>query len=364
MESLLLEWDEKTLEAKALVKELRELLANSPTPLSLREGLKKFDQSTAKYTQTTESGEDIEKIATTAKMIAVYAQSIAQVIPNFKEASEDVKNLGRTLNQFAIEFRSLVENSPVEYKPLDIVEDDKSSVNLNSFQSIKKNLKQLANDHELHDQRIKKLLNENEIKIERIESLAKALEGEVQKETEKISELYKNSLLDIEDKKSQINEILGHVSGRAIAGDFEKSAADEKSMANLLRYIALGCMTLIVAVVAYSFWETTKSDFSWQNSAFRITLALMLSIPAAYLARESAKHREQQYSHQQTSLDLKAIAPYIASLPEDEQHKIKIQIAEKLFASRDFTKVGANAYPINTHEIMMEIIKKLDFKKT
>lgn len=179
-----------------------------------------------------------------------------------------------------------------------------------------------------------------------------------------MSDLYQSSLAELEIKRAQIDDILGHVSGRAIAGDFEKSASDEKSMADWLRYGSLGCMALIVLVVAYSFWETTSPDFNWQKSTFRIVLAFMLSIPAAYLARESAKHREQQYAHQQTSLDLKAIAPYIASLPEDEQHKIKIEIAGRLFAARDFSKVGADPYPVNTHEIMMEIIKKLDFKKS
>lgn len=122
-------------------------------------------------------------------------------------------------------------------------------------------------------------------------------------------------------------------------------------------------MALIVLVVGYSFWETTNSDFNWQNSIFRIVLAFMLSAPAAYLARESAKHREQQYAHQQTSLDLKAIEPYIASLPEDEQHKIKIEIAGRLFGAKDLSKVSVDPYPANTHEIAMEIIKKLDLNK-
>lgn len=90
----------------------------------------------------------------------------------------------------------------------------------------------------------------------------------------------------------------------------------------------------------------------------------MLSIPAAYLARESAKHREKQYAHQQTSLDLKAIAPYIASLPQEEQHKIKIEIAGRIFAAKDFNKVDTDSYPININEIIMEIIKKLDIKKS
>ncbi|WP_323752985.1 hypothetical protein [Marinobacter sp.] len=360
MENLLLEWDEKAIEIKNLVHKLKECLGENPTPKSIRDGLTAFDNSVKTYAQATES-DDIEKIAQAAKMVAVYGQSIGQAIPKFKEADNQLISLGNDLLNQAGSFRSLVEDSPLEYKPL---ENNENHVDINSFQSIKKKLKVLAEDHEKHDQRVKKLLNENEVRLENINISSNKLEAEIKAEIDKVASLYKNALDEIESKKEQIDEILGHVSGRAIAGDFENSAGEEKSMANWLRYASLACMFLIVGVVGYSFWETTSSDFNWKNSIFRIVLAFMLSIPAAYLARESAKHREQQYAHQQTSLDLKAISPYIASLPEGEQHKIKIEIASRLFAAKDFSKVGADPYPVNTHEIMMEIIKKLDFKKS
>ena len=119
-------------------------------------------------------------------------------------------------------------------------------------------------------------------------------------------------------------------------------------------------MVLIVIVIGYTFWETTTEAFKWENAVFRIVLAFLLSVPSAYLARESTKHREQQYNHLQTSLDLKAINPYIASLPEEQQHKIKADIADRIFASRDFSSVGKDPYPINMNEMIMELIKKLD----
>jgi len=360
MEKLLLEWDEKSIEIRGIVNKLKNTLGDKPVPKSIRDGFNSFENSVIKYTELTESN-DIDGISDAAKMVAVYGQLIGQAIPGFADADDKVRRLGGELLQLSEIFRSLVENSPAIYKPLD---KGTSSVDIHNFQSIKKNLRLLAEDHEMHDQRVKKLLNENEVRIEKIASLSENLEVEIKDEIAKVSDLYESGLNDLNSKKAQIDTILEHVSGKAIAGDFENSAVDEKSMADWLRYGTLMCMGLIVVVVAYSFWETTTSNFNWQNSIFRIVLAFMLSIPAAYLARESAKHREQQYAHQQTSLDLKTIAPYIASLPEDEQHKIKIEIAGRLFGAKDFSNVGADPYPINTHEIMMEIIKKLDLKRS
>lgn len=362
MEDLLLEFDEKTSEMKDLVEQLKTHLGDKPIPKSVRDALTSFYQSVNTYVENIEAN-NIEQISESAKMVSVYGQIIGQSIPNFKEADEEVIELGNTIYQKADEYRELIESSPLEVRPLDANEIVDNSKNLHNYNSIKRKLGAMAADHENHDQRIKKLLNENERKVNQIDSDLKVIGEQVSTELEKVKILYDSSLTEIESKKEQVNEILGHVSGRAIAGDYEKSAAEEKVMANWLRYGSLFCMALIVLVVGYSFWETTTADFKWQNSVFRIVLAFMLSVPAAYLARESAKHREQQYSHLQVSLDLKAITPYIASLPESEQHKLKVDIASRLFAAKDFSRVGADPYPLNSHEIIMELIKKLDVIK-
>lgn len=145
-----------------------------------------------------------------------------------------------------------------------------------------------------------------------------------------------------------------------IAGDYEGSAASEKEAADYLRRGALACMLLIVAILGWALYETTGAVFEWDRFLSKISLVFLLGVPAAYLARESAKHREQQYQHLQTSLDMKAISPFLASMPDEEQHKLKAIIATRIFGGRDFSKVGNDPYPINTHEILMKIIDKVD----
>jgi len=270
---------------------------------------------------------------------------------------------GQTILEKAAEVRSIIESKPINLEFLQSAEFNKGSSGERYEFLVNEQLKEFVEQQERHDQRVKKLLNENELRIVELERSLKELGESAQGEIDKIKLAYSDGLRDVEVKRTEIDEILGHVSGRAIAGDYAKSATDEKEMADWLRIGSLICMGVIAASLIYSLFETIHSDFNWQQSLFRITLTFLLSVPAAYLARESAKHREQQYQHQQTSLDLKALSPFVASLPDEEQHKIKIAIASKIFAGRDFSKVGADSYPINTQEIIMEIIKKLDVSK-
>lgn len=263
-----------------------------------------------------------------AKMVSIYGQQLAAKVQSVQNSR--IKNAGKLLD---IDCESLQETIKNRLTPT---------------------------EHGMHDDRIKKLLNENEIRIVALEKRIQHLEHEAQNEINKVLALYTEGVEALESSKSEINDILGHVSGRAIAGDYEKSAADEKNMANRLRYGALACMALIVLVLGSAVVATITSEFEWSRFLSRVSLVFLLSIPAAYLARESAKHREQQYQHQQTSLDMKAVSPFLASLPEDERHKIKAAIASRIFSGKDFSKAGNDPYPINTHEILMELIKKLE----
>lgn len=182
-----------------------------------------------------------------------------------------------------------------------------------------------------------------------------------------ISEIYNKQLKTIEtliekteEKHRSINELLESASGRVVASDYQNSATEEKNVADKLRYASLAFMSVAAVILIYTVFESSGAGFNLETSISRLLSAILLSVPAAYLARESAKHREQQYQHHQTSLDLITITPYIATLPDDMQHEIKIDIAKRIFASRKTNSTGSENYPLNLQEVMIELIKKME----
>ncbi len=363
MESVLIEIDNMLSELSELVDSLTTYIEDKPISKQVRDGISSFLKNLKEYSNISQE-DDIDKLTSSAKTVAIYGISIGQGIAKLKDTDNQMATIGNELINKSTSLRNLIENSPLEYKSLQFDSSLKNDTEVTSFQSVKTNLKKLSDSHLQHDQRIKKLLSENELRITELNERINKINDAANTEIANVTALYKQTREDLESKNKQIDDILGHVSGRAISGDYEESAAEEKKMANLLRYASLVCMFIIVVIVGFSFLETSNEDFKWQTSLFRIVLAMLLSVPAAYLARESAKHREQQYRHLQTSLDLKTISPYIASLPDEEQHKIKSEVATRLFAARDFSKVSADPYPINLHEIIMELLKKVDIDKS
>ncbi|MDH3998132.1 MAG: hypothetical protein OET90_04760, partial [Desulfuromonadales bacterium] len=192
-----------------------------------------------------------------------------------------------------------------------------------------------------------------------------ALSGKVEEIQEKATEDYNGHVETIQEQEQNVREMLGILSEDVNVGGYQISAAKEEKSANHLRWGAIVFMTLLVALVGFAFWETTLDTYNVEKSISRFVFAAFLSVPAAYFARESSRHRKQQYEFHQTALELATLTPYIGTLPEDMQHKIKIEVAKRFFCSK--TPDGATAqesYPINIHELLMSIISKADFKPT
>ena len=103
----------------------------------------------------------------------------------------------------------------------------------------------------------------------------------------------------------------------------------------------------------------------WQLG-LRIILSLLMSVPAAYLARESSKHRIQQNAYLQIAMNVGAVKKLIGELDKDVQNQILSEMSNKLINSP--VGVGLNGsindrYPINSGELLMKMIDKLDFKQ-
>ncbi len=165
-------------------------------------------------------------------------------------------------------------------------------------------------------------------------------------------------ILRLREKEKEVDAIAGIVSGRSIGGSYESSAHNERKWANWTRLGSLTLMTIIALIIGHSLLATGDADFNWKTAILRLIFSAALSIPAAYLSRESTRHRNKQYEFQQMSLELQAITPYIASLPEEDQHKLKAEMANRLFGSKGQSS-NIDSYPIDIQEILTKVIDKI-----
>ena len=81
--------------------------------------------------------------------------------------------------------------------------------------------------------------------------------------------------------------------------------------------------------------EDSKGQFNWGGFAGRVLLLGSLGVIAAYAGSQGDKLFEVEKRNRKLALELEAIGPYLAPLPEDEQNKFRIQIGERSFGRDD-----------------------------
>lgn len=168
---------------------------------------------------------------------------------------------------------------------------------------------------------------------------------------------------DLQKRASELDKLLGLAGKKVLAGNYDKHSNAERLAANWLRFGALITMLAAIWPLGASIYLASKSSLSIDEGLLRLAFSIILSVPAAYMARESAKHRQQQYALRQTSLDVGAIDAYIATLPADTQHRIKEVVANQLFTPKSFDHTGKESYPINLQELITKLIDVAAEKK-
>lgn len=138
----------------------------------------------------------------------------------------------------------------------------------------------------------------------------------------------------------------------ALAKGYAGSSNDEKNQANLFRWISLGVMTVVTAVVLVSLILLTIGKLEWPEALVRLGLSLVLTIPAGYTARESAKHRALSVDLRKISLDFAALAPYLETVSEPEKTQLKSEIAKRFFFT-DAKNDSSSSMPIDPQQLAM-----------
>lgn len=339
-----------------MLDKLLSYISGKELSAKLKTNITRIEQALVKYNTSTESL-DIEEIINSAKTLATFTRVTITKIPSVQlnipaEQISEIKFLANSITQ-------QIDNSPSVFE-----RNTTSQKNNDTRLAVTEHFKNIATvkaEYDKNEQRYHSLLSENLASIAKIENSLHSLSESVEEEISKAKALYTEADKELIEKKEEINNLLGVISGTAIAGSFEESSKSEKNTANYLRWMSIALMIAIVIIAGYSFYQSTLGEFSWHTSSFRVALILLLSVPTAYLARESTRHRSQYYKHLQTALELRAINPYLASLPQDEQHRIKAEVAKKFFYERN-DPPDNDSYPINLHEIIIELIRKIETK--
>ncbi len=264
-----------------------------------------------------------EKLDILSKEIERFDQGISESLNNFNERFEAVEN----------KYTSQLDSKLSEFN------------------------KRYDNYSETFDSKLEESIDANQENVSSVISEHKA-QYEQQLKSQKGEA---NSVLEeLEEKRTEASNLLQIIGNIGITGNYQNIANNEKSAADNWRRIALGLMIGMVLIIGITIFISAANGFDWKLALFRVGAAFVLAIPAAYAAKESAKHRALENHNRRAELELASLDPYLEKLPEETRHKVKEELTKQFFGLNTPQEKGEE--PVSNKAIF-ELLKSVIDKK-
>jgi hypothetical protein len=168
-------------------------------------------------------------------------------------------------------------------------------------------------------------------------------------------------LIALEKSKVDAAALVEVAGVTVVTGNYQTNATKEGNTANLWRYITVGIFGVGAALACFTFYKFYTEPFS-QDSAvsvlIRLLYAIVITTPAIYTAKESARHRTNSDQARQTELELASIGPFIELMPEDKKVAIREELTKKYFGNQIAAhEVEAPFGPRDVKDLAIEVVK-------
>lgn len=158
------------------------------------------------------------------------------------------------------------------------------------------------------------------------------------KNRESASILAASELIEkIEKNRSDGANLLKALGDDSVTGNYRIIAKTETEQANIWRNITIGMFGIGIIIALCTFWKFLDLPFTpdsaW-SSLIRLLYAIVITTPAWYAAKESARHRSNADRARQTELELASLGPFIELMPEDKKTLIREELIKTYFGNK------------------------------
>ena len=214
----------------------------------------------------------------------------------------------------------------------------------------------------------------NDIRERYSEALLK-LKADADKEVERLGREQAEALRKAEEEHNQraaglvaeidthrvaVERLVGVIGARGVTYGYKKEADRAWWAALIWQVLTFGALVWLV-ILAYRLFAThvvppptggTVTVFSWWEVVARLAVTITLGVLAGYAGSQAARYQEVERRNRRLALELEAIGPYVAPLPEDQQHTFRVRIGQRSFGRGDTSLSGKG--PTNALSLLFE----------
>jgi len=138
------------------------------------------------------------------------------------------------------------------------------------------------------------------------------------------------SVAKVEEVAKDVGVLAGNISLKETANYYEEEAGDQRSTADLLRWLTV---VIALGAVAIGVWAVVMDASDTNTLLAKLAVSAVLGGLATYTAAQSGKHRRREVRAKDLQLQLTAFSPFIAPLHEDLQQAERVRMTRRTFGS-------------------------------
>lgn len=136
---------------------------------------------------------------------------------------------------------------------------------------------------------------------------------------------------EILELKREADVLVGIIGDRGVTSGHQKAAEQAREDALLWQRITVGSMVLLIGLAIFIFLPQLAGTFTWESFAGRVFITFTVGVLAAYAGSQADKYQKIERYSKNLALELQAIGPYIAPLPQDKQDEFRLKIGDRTF---------------------------------
>lgn len=154
-------------------------------------------------------------------------------------------------------------------------------------------------------------------------------------------------------RETEVDELVGIIGNKAVTANYVQAANEARAtMRNWQRATLLGFLIWIAfAFKAFLPALTHSETLDWAGIIGRIVLTVTAGFLVAYCSTQGDRFLQLEHHNRRLALELQALGPFLASLPEADQKEFRLKIGDRIFGRQDLQFI-ADKSPTNVLDLI------------
>jgi hypothetical protein len=159
-------------------------------------------------------------------------------------------------------------------------------------------------------------------------------------------------LTEVNKHRQDVEKLVGVIGSLGVTSGYQTTANRARTSMWVWQVVTVAAMCGLVYFAYHAFLPSIQADFRWESFAARVFLTITVGVLAAYAGAQADRFFHMEKSNRKLALELAAIDPFIALLPQEEQNKFKLEVGRRSFAQEELTIAKNEKSPATTLDLL------------